>query len=80
MRGLQLYQALHELESMFAERCGQATSLLRVDVQHQTGTRDAADGSTELSRGPTGRPFLNTAPGADVEDWGHWFPSPITAR
>ncbi len=42
----QLYQALHELESMRAERRGQPTPLLRVDVQHQTGTRDAADGST----------------------------------
>ena len=51
MRSLQLYQALHELESMLAERRGQATSLLRVDTQHQTGMRDAADGSTELSRG-----------------------------
>ena len=33
----QLYQALHELESMRAERRGQAVSLVRVDVH---GTRD----------------------------------------
>ena len=80
MRGLQPYQALHELELMSAERRGQATSLLRVEVEHQTGTLDAADGSTELSRGSAGRPFLNTAPGGDVEDWDIGFPSPITAR
>jgi hypothetical protein len=42
----QLYQALHELESLRAERRGQPMPLLRVDVQHQVGTRDAADGST----------------------------------
>ncbi len=41
----QLYQALHELESMRAERRGQPTPLLRVDVQHENGTREAADGS-----------------------------------
>jgi hypothetical protein len=34
----QLYQALHQLEAMRAERRGQSTPLLRVDVQHHTGT------------------------------------------
>jgi len=34
----QLYQALHQLEAMRAERQGQPTPLLRVDVQHHTGT------------------------------------------
>src|SRR6266853_4752586 len=34
----QLYQALHQLEAMRAERHGQSTPLLRVDVQHHTGT------------------------------------------
>ena len=42
----QLYQALHELEAMRAERRGQPTPLLRVDVQHQAGPPDVADGST----------------------------------
>jgi hypothetical protein len=34
----QLYQALHQLEAMRAERQGQPTPLLRVDVQHHSGT------------------------------------------
>lgn len=34
----QLYQALHQLEAMRAERQGQSTPLLRVDVQHHTGS------------------------------------------
>ena len=42
----QLYQALHQLEAMRAERHGQSTPLLRVDVQHHTGTPEAVDGST----------------------------------
>jgi hypothetical protein len=42
----QLYQALHQLEAMRAERHGQPTPLLRVDVQHHTGTPEAVDGST----------------------------------
>ena len=42
----QLYQALHQLEAMRAERHGQPSPLLRVDVQHHTGTPDAVDGST----------------------------------
>jgi hypothetical protein len=42
----QLYQALHQLEAMRAERHGQSTPLLRVDVQHHTGTSEAVDGST----------------------------------
>jgi len=42
----QLYQALHQLEAMRAERRGQSTPLLRVDVQHHTGTPEAVDGST----------------------------------
>jgi hypothetical protein len=42
----QVYQALHQLEAMRAERHGQATPLLRVDVQHHTGTPEAVDGST----------------------------------
>lgn len=41
----QLYQALHQLEVMRAERHGQSTPLLRVDVQHHTGTPEAVDGS-----------------------------------
>ncbi len=41
-----LYQALHQLEAMRAERHGQPTPLLRVDVQHHTGTPEAADGSS----------------------------------
>jgi len=39
----QLYQALHQLEAMRAERQGQPTPLLRVDVQ---GTLEATPGST----------------------------------
>jgi hypothetical protein len=42
----QLYQALHQLEAMRAERRGQPTPLLRVDVQHHAGTLEAVDGST----------------------------------
>jgi hypothetical protein len=42
----QLYQALHQLEAMRAERHGQSTPLLRVDVQHHTGTPEVVDGST----------------------------------
>ncbi len=42
----QVYQALHQLEAMRAERRGQSTPLLRVDVQHHTGTPEAVDGST----------------------------------
>ena len=42
----QLYQALHQLEAMRAERHGQPTPLLRVDVQHHPGTPEAVDGST----------------------------------
>jgi hypothetical protein len=42
----QLYQALHQLEAMRAERRGQSTPLLRVDVQHHPGTPEAVDGST----------------------------------
>jgi hypothetical protein len=42
----QLYQALHQLEAMRAERRGQPTPLLRVDVQHHPGTPEAVDGST----------------------------------
>ena len=42
----QLYQALNQLEAMRAERHGQSTPLLRVDVQHHTGTPEAVDGST----------------------------------
>jgi hypothetical protein len=42
----QLYQALHQLEAMRAQRHGQSTPLLRVDVQHHTGTPEAVDGST----------------------------------
>lgn len=34
----QLYQALHQLEAMRAARQGQSTPLLRVDVQHHTGS------------------------------------------
>jgi hypothetical protein len=41
----QLYQALHELEAMRAGRRGEAAPLLRVDVQHQAGTRDVGDAS-----------------------------------
>jgi hypothetical protein len=42
----QVYQALHQLEAMRAERRGQPTPLLRVDVQHHPGTPEAVDGST----------------------------------
>ncbi len=42
----QVYQALHQLEAMRAERRGQPTPLLRVDVQHHAGTLEAVDGST----------------------------------
>jgi hypothetical protein len=42
----QVYQALHQLEAMRAERHGQSTPLLRVDVQHHPGTPEAVDGST----------------------------------
>jgi hypothetical protein len=42
----QLYQTLHQLEAMRAERHGQPTPMLRVDVQHHTGTPEAVDGST----------------------------------
>jgi hypothetical protein len=41
----QLYQALHQLEAMRAERRGQSTPLLRVDVQHHVGTPEVVDGS-----------------------------------
>jgi hypothetical protein len=41
-----LYQALHQLEAMRAERQGQSTPLLRVDVQHHAGTPEVVDGST----------------------------------
>jgi hypothetical protein len=40
----QLYQALHQLEAMRAERRGQPTPLLRVDVQHQPETPETVDG------------------------------------
>jgi hypothetical protein len=40
-----LYQALQQLEAMRAERGGQPTPLLRVDIQQLTGTPDAANGS-----------------------------------
>jgi hypothetical protein len=41
----QVYQALHQLEAMRAERQGQPTPLLRVDVQHLLGTPEVASGS-----------------------------------
>jgi len=42
----QLYQALHELESMRAERRGQPTQLVRVDVQDSAGALAAAARAT----------------------------------
>ncbi len=39
----QLYQALHQLEAMRAERRGQSTPLLRVDVQHHAGTPEVVE-------------------------------------
>ncbi len=42
----QLYQALHEFESMRAERCGQRAPLLRVDVNNATGALAGPEAST----------------------------------
>jgi hypothetical protein len=42
----QLYQALHELESIQAQRRGQRTPLLRVDVHNEPGTLAAPEAST----------------------------------
>ena len=39
----QLYQALHELESMRAERCGHSAPLVRVDVHDAPDGIDAAE-------------------------------------
>ena len=39
----QLYQALHELESMRAERCGHSAPLVRVDVHGAPDGIDAAE-------------------------------------
>jgi len=39
----EFYQALHELEAMRAERRGQPTPLLRMDVNNETGTLAASE-------------------------------------